>query len=79
MYDYVDIFLDLMELSFAKHLEEFGCSRQKREKKDRDIRYFHYRVWARECLKNDIGPQKAQHGYLESVLSFIKKKPWRYC
>ena len=56
MFDYVDIFLDLMELSFAKHLEEFGCSRQKREKKDRDIRYFHYRVSARECLKNDIGP-----------------------
>ena len=59
--------------SFAKHLEQSVCSRRKRGKNDRAIRYFYYCVWARECLKNNIGPENTQYGYSESVLSFIRR------
>ena len=58
---------------FAKDLEESFCSRRIRGKNDRAIRYFHYCVWARECLKNDIGPENTQYGYPESVLSFTRR------
>ena len=39
-------------------MKQSACARRKRQKKDIAIQYFHYCVWARECLKSDIGLTK---------------------
>ena len=65
-------FLDLMENRLL-NIWKSVCSRRKRCKNARAIRYFHYCVWARECLKRDIGSENTEYGYPESVLSFIRR------
>ena len=44
--------------------------RQKWGKSNQKICYFHYCLWARELMRKEIGPTKAQYGFSKSVLAF---------
>ena len=39
---------------------------------NKQIRYFHYCLWARELLKAEVGPENAHFSYPASVLAYIR-------
>ena len=46
--------------------------KQQRGKKNKQIRYYFYCVWARGLLKKEIGPENAHYGYPTYVLDYIR-------
>ena len=58
---------------FAENLEESVRSRQKRRKKNKQIRYIHYCIWARGLYKKEVGPENSQYKYPPSLLAFIRE------
>ena len=46
---------------------------KKRGKQNKQIRYFHYCLWARSLYRKEIGPSEAHYGYPKSVLDFIRE------
>ena len=61
-----------MKVKTASELMNSVEMHQKQGKSSQKICYFHYCLLAQELIRKQIGPTKAQYGFPELVLAFIR-------